>query len=672
MTFRTLSAALAAAVLLPVTAGAQTAKRPFALDDLGKFKSVSDPQISPDGAWIAYTVGSVDIEKDKRDSDVWMVSWDGTQTVQLTSSKDSESRPAVEPGRQVPRVHDVATATRTKRRRAPQVWLLNRNGGEAQKLTDVKGGVDDYEWSPDSTRLVLVVSDPDPSEDPEKIEGWKKKTKPPIVIDRYQFKRDYAGYLQHLRDHLYLFDIATKKVEPLTSGDYDDRSPVVVARRHEGRVCQQARRPIPIAATTATSMSIDAKAGATPRQLTTYTGEDGGRPAWSPDGSTIAYLQSDEAKWYAYDQTKLALIPAAGGTARLLTESLDRAVGSPEWSADGKSLYFTVEDDRVEYLARISAAGGKIEPLTTGRRVVGSVSLGPKGAVALLSSTANAPNEVHVVEGHRRCEKSRRTTTRGWARSRSRASRTSPSPRRTAPSSTACSPGQPARRPGKLPLVLWIHGGPNGQDDHSFDDIREILAANGFAVLQVNYRGGSGRGAKYQKAIYADWGNLEVVDLLAGVDWAIKSGVADPDRLGIGGWSYGGILTNYTIATDPRFKAAASGAGSSLQMTMYGIGPVHPAVRHRDGAAVEEPGRLGEGELPVLQGRSHQDADALHVRAERLQRAHRRQRADVPGAQEQRRRRAAGRLSRARTTASRHRATSAIGWIGTSSGTTST
>ena len=86
----------------------------------------------------------------------------------------------------------------------------------------------------------------------------------------------------------------------------------------------------------------------------------------------------------------------------------------------------------------------------------------------------------------------------------------------------------------------------------------------------MNYRGGSGRGAKYQKAIYADWGNLEVVDLLAGVDWAIKSGVADPDRLGIGGWSYGGILTNYTIATDPRFKAAASGAGSSLQMTMYG------------------------------------------------------------------------------------------------------
>ena len=314
---------------------------------------------------------------------------------------------------------------------------------------------------------------------------------------------------------------------------------------------------------------VEAKAGATPRQLTTYTGEDGGRPVWSPDGSTIAYLQSDEAKWYAYDQTKLALIPAAGGTARLLTESLDRAVGSPEWAADGKSRYFTVEDDRVEYLARIAVTGGRIEPLTTGRRVVGSPSLGPGASVVLLSSTASSPNEVYVAEGGAL----RKVTAHndGWVNEIAFSSIEDVT--FTAKDGTVVNGllTRPAGAPaGKLPTILWIHGGPNGQDDHSFDNIREILAANGYAVLQVNYRGGSGRGAKYQKAIYADWGNLEVVDLLAGVDWAIKSGVADPDRLGIGGWSYGGILTNYTIATDPRFKAAASGAGSSLQTSMYG------------------------------------------------------------------------------------------------------
>jgi dipeptidyl aminopeptidase/acylaminoacyl peptidase len=123
----------------------------------------------------------------------------------------------------------------------------------------------------------------------------------------------------------------------------------------------------------------------------------------------------------------------------------------------------------------------------------------------------------------------------------------------------------------KYPTLLYIHGGPNGQDEHAFAFDREWFAANGYVVLAVNYRGSSGRGSAYQKAIFGDWGNKEVVDLLAAVDWAVAKGIADPARLGIGGWSYGGILTDYTIASDTRFKAAVSGASSALQLTMYGI-----------------------------------------------------------------------------------------------------
>jgi dipeptidyl aminopeptidase/acylaminoacyl peptidase len=123
---------------------------------------------------------------------------------------------------------------------------------------------------------------------------------------------------------------------------------------------------------------------------------------------------------------------------------------------------------------------------------------------------------------------------------------------------------------GKLPLILYIHGGPNGQDGYSFSFDREYFAANGYAVLSVNYRGSNGRGSAYQKAIFADWGDKEVVDLLGAVDEVVRGGVADGERLGIGGWSYGGILTDYTIATTPRFKAAISGAGSALQLSMYG------------------------------------------------------------------------------------------------------
>jgi dipeptidyl aminopeptidase/acylaminoacyl peptidase len=122
----------------------------------------------------------------------------------------------------------------------------------------------------------------------------------------------------------------------------------------------------------------------------------------------------------------------------------------------------------------------------------------------------------------------------------------------------------------KVPLLLRIHGGPNAQDQHSFSTERQFFAANGYAVLAVNYRGSSGRGQKFSRAIFADWGHYEVEDLHAGVEHVIKMGVADPDRLGVGGWSYGGILTDYLIATDTRFKAATSGAGTAFTVSYYG------------------------------------------------------------------------------------------------------
>lgn len=122
----------------------------------------------------------------------------------------------------------------------------------------------------------------------------------------------------------------------------------------------------------------------------------------------------------------------------------------------------------------------------------------------------------------------------------------------------------------KLPLILFIHGGPVGQDEYEFDLTRQIYAAAGFAVAAVNYRGSSGRGVDFTRSIYGDWGNKEVMDIIGAANHLIKQGIADENRMGIAGWSYGGISTNYTIATDHRFKAAVSGAGSSLQLTMYG------------------------------------------------------------------------------------------------------
>jgi dipeptidyl aminopeptidase/acylaminoacyl peptidase len=554
---------------LALPAAAQSQRRPVTLDDLARVRSVRDAQRSPDGKWVAYVVGTSDVAKDKRDSDIWMVSWDGAEQVRLTSSPESESTPRWSPdGRYLAFI--ASRGDEDEKKKGAQVWLLNRAGGEAQKLTDVKGGVSEFEWSPDSKRLVLACEDPDPNDEPEKKEGWKRKTEPPIVIDRYKFKQDREGYLGPQRTHLYLFEVESRKLDVLTTGVYDEEQP---AWSPDGtRIAFVSRRGEDPDRTTDRSLFvIEAKPGAAARELVTFGRSDGGEVRWSPDGASIAYLQGDEQRFYAYNLNKLAVIPSAGGTPRVLTPTLDRSATSQEWSPDGKSVLFLYEDDRSSVVARVPASGGEIERLGSGRRVFADYSQGADGSLAVVTGTTSEPFEVHALEKGQLRKLSKQND--DWLKDVQLATTedfTATAKDGTVVNGLLTKPaGFEAGR--KYPLVLYIHGGPNGQDDHSFDVEREVIAASGYLVLQMNYRGSSGRGSAYQKAIYADWGNKEVVDLLAGVDKAVALGLADPDRLGLGGWSYGGILTNYTIATDTRFKAAVSGASSSLQTSMYGL-----------------------------------------------------------------------------------------------------
>ncbi|MCX6549608.1 MAG: S9 family peptidase [Acidobacteria bacterium] len=568
--FRRAIALAAIACLAPLSAAlAQPARRAITLDDLAKIKSVGDPQRSPDGKWVAYTVGTTDVEKDKRDTDLWMVSWDGTQTIRLTSTPDGESAPRWSPDNRY-LAFLASRGTEDEKKKGAQVWLLDRTGGEAQKLTDIDGGVSDYSWSPDSKRLVFTVSDKDPGDEPEKMEGWKRKTAPPIVLDRYHFKQDRDGYLKRLYSHLWIFDVASKKAEQITKDPCDDSSPVWSPDGTRIAFISE-RAPDPDRTDDPNVYVIEAKAGAVPKALTTFAGPDSGRPSWSPDGQWIAYYQGDEPRLSAYQLRKVAIVPVAGGDPKVLTAALDRAASGPIlWSADGKSLYFAVSDDRVVYVGKTTTAGGAVEKLTGARRTVSGASLGADGHLTLLSGTAAEPAEVYALEAG----KLRRLTHVNDAlfaelQLGTTDDFTSKSKDGTVVNSLLVKPASYAAGR-KYPLLLYIHGGPNGQDQHSFSFDREFFAANGYVVLSVNYRGSDGRGSAYQRAIYADWGNKEVVDLLGAVDEAIRTGVADPDRLGIGGWSYGGILTDYTIATDPRFKAAVSGAGSALQLAMYG------------------------------------------------------------------------------------------------------
>jgi dipeptidyl aminopeptidase/acylaminoacyl peptidase len=580
------------ALLLTLSAAllAQTAKHPLKIDDLARFHDVRDPQISPDGLWVAYVVSTVDVKEDKSNAHLWMASIDGKNDRQITFSQDSENSPRWS----LDGKYLAFTSSRPGPAKGSQVWLLDRNGGEAYQLTDTKGRLQGFEWSPDSKRLALVIGDPDPDADtntPAEAGGApaaptapaapgaapaappRPKAPKPIVIDRYHYKQDVQGYLLSGRhSYIYLFDIATKKTERLTKGTSDETNPVWSPdSKRLAYLDNHGKDPDRDA-----SFNIfvtESKAIAEEKQITPETSRVGrGRLDWSPDGKWIVFLEGDEKKFNAYNMEHLALVPSDGSAAPTrvkAVEELDRGVSSPRFSADGKALSFLVADDRSVYPAQVGLAGGKVQRLLSPPVVVSNWDA-EAGHTVVLSGSDDKSTEVYVFEG-------------GTLRQLTHQNDALLAELQIAPTEEVSFKSKDGTevhglltKPvgytagAKVPLLLRIHGGPNGQDQHQVSLERQWFAANGYAVLAVNYRGSSGRGQKYSRAIWADWGHYEVDDLRAGVDHVIQMGVADPEKLGVGGWSYGGILTDYMIASDPRFKAATSGAGTAFTVAFYG------------------------------------------------------------------------------------------------------
>jgi dipeptidyl aminopeptidase/acylaminoacyl peptidase len=570
MRFRILILALLAAVPL----AAARSPHPFGLDDLGRMKRVSDPEISPDGGWVAYTVRSVNVQEDKGDADLWMTSWDGKDSVRLTTSKDSENTPRWSPdGRYL-----AFLSSRDDDNEVSQVWLLPRAGGEAEKITEFKGGVEDLDWSPDGQRLILVVNDPDPDasdkdKDKDKSSG-KKKTKRPIVIDRFQFKLDESGYLSKQRRHLVLFELAGRRAEPLTTGDSDELLP---AWSPDGKTIAFVSKRGPDSDRTDVWQiwTIEPRAGAAARQVTSEMVSSNqpdwdSRLDWSPDSRWIAFVQGGPDKLIYYGLHKLAVVSAAGGPARVLTPELDRNVLSPRFTSDGAAILFTLEEDQAVFLARIPTAGGKIDRLVSARGCVSAFTSGRGGRIAMLWSTVSRPAEVYAVgQGEPRQLSHQNDAWLSELKLATVEETKFKSKDGTPISGFLVKPVDYV--PDRLyPTILRIHGGPVGQWECSFEEDWQWFAANGYAVVAANPRGSSGKGEKFQAAIFADWGHVDVEDVLAAVDDAVARKIADPERLAVGGWSYGGMMTNYVIASTKRFKAATAGAGSANALAGYG------------------------------------------------------------------------------------------------------
>lgn len=530
-------------------------------EDVWALKTVLDPRVSPDGRWVSYTVRSLDPEKDTRDTDLYMVPLAGGEPLRLTTSPKGESR-----GRWSPDGRYLAFLSDREGDKS-QVWLLDRRGGEAVRLTDYKSSVSDLAWSPDSSRLALVVSDVDPDEPDPEAEG-AEKTPRPIVIRRLQFKRDGEGYLREIRSHIHVVDVKAKRTLQITSGPYDHGE---IAWSPDGRwIAFVSNRTAEPDANDDTDVFLVApRANQTPRRLTPSSISDRS-PVFSPDGKWIAYISggAPEDIWYA--TSHVAVVPVEGGAPRPLTRELDRNCEQPRFSPDGRWIYCLLEDGGNQHLARVPAAGGAVERVIAGERVVESYDLGPKGELVVLETQATYPAELSVFDGRelRRLTRVNDEFLKGIRLAGTQRFKARNPDGQLIDGFLTLPPDAPAGQ--RLPTVLRIHGGPVAQYTTGFQLEWQIFAAHGYAVVAANPRGSSGYGREFSRAIWADWGNKDYDDVMAAVDHVIAMGVADPERLGVGGWSYGGILTDYVITKTGRFKAAITGASETNYLANYG------------------------------------------------------------------------------------------------------
>lgn len=549
--------------LIYFESSSQETKNAIAIDDLMKLKSVSNPQISPDLKWVAYTTSEANLKKDKAETQIWMISAQGGEAIAMTSKEFyAASEPRWSPDNKY--LSFLAAQPEGKK----QVWTLNRNGGDAQQLTKIKQGVAGYEWAPDGKKLLLSIKDPKPEELTEDKEDDKKAK--PVVIDRLQFKKDYEGYLDRYRTHLYIFTPGDSIPVQITSGDFDDKNPAwspdgksiaFVSNRTDN---QDGNSNSDIWIVSSTNLDR----GKTLQQVTTNPNVDNA-PAWSPDGKYIAYttIIDTKAMWYATQ--KLAIIPTSGGAYKLLANDLDRNINKPKFSQDGSSIYFLIEESGTSIIASIDTSGEKLKRVIQGDFSIGDYSLNGS-MIAPLLAKSNQPHEVYTFENN---EIKKLTAVNDEILDKVKKPIIEKIHFKSADGTDV--EGFVVKPIGfnpktKYPVILWLHGGPVSQYEFDYNDSAQLFAANGYVTLLINPRGSSGYGQPFSEALFADWGNKDYQDVMAGVDYVIAQGYADANRLGVGGWSYGGILTNYVITKTNRFKGAVSGASESLYRANYG------------------------------------------------------------------------------------------------------
>jgi len=537
---------------------AKDGKKLLTAMDLLKINGVGNPRISPDASRVAYTVSEVKMEKDKEwktVTQVWVVPTAGSRARQFTRGEKSSSQPEWSPDGSM-----IAFLSDREKDGERQVWMMLADGGEAWSVTSHKGGVSGFHFSPDGKRLVLTATD-----QPNKDEEDRRKVKDDTMVIDHDIKMT----------HLWLFDLDKKEEKRLTEGNYTVSDP---QWSPDGTRISYVTRPTPKADDGDQDNIWVLTVASSEKQKITSDERSSQNARWSPDGKWIAYNSSERG---GISTSFLNVIAAAGGTPRELTTNFELPVGTPVWSADGKTIYFSTNTREAIEVYSADVATGAVKQLTQRGGAIGisEISRDGKRFVGTVSSNQE-PTEIYVANAAY-SSPSEITDHNGWLRDYSLAQSEVvkwKSKDGTEIEGVLTKPvGYVAGT--KVPLLLNPHGGPTGASLNAWFGTPQVLAANGFAVLQPNFRGSTGKGIEFTRANKNTWGKGDYEDCMSGVDAMIANGIADPDRLGALGWSYGGYMTYWILTQTDRFKAVSPGAGLTNIYSMYSQNDIQRYLR---------------------------------------------------------------------------------------------
>jgi dipeptidyl aminopeptidase/acylaminoacyl peptidase len=568
-------------------------KRGFVPEDLWLLRMVSDPQVSPDGSRVAFVVASPDKGTDKPAATIWVAPADGSSKARQFTSGPEDSSPRWSPdGRWLAFV--------AERGHGPQLHLASLDGGEAFAITEMAHGVSQPAWSPDGSELAFV----------SRTGEWKKhedrsaleRSAPRVVTGLYS-RYDGVGWFDVRRSHLFV--VAAKGGEPrqITTGDWDDADPAwspggdrlaFVSDRSTTRF-DRVHRDVWV---------VPVGAGRRPRRLTRGRGT-AASPRWSPDGTTIAYIGHEHEEGDSASNVHLLVVAVTEPKVpRSLSSALDRTVwgimaapgATHAWTPDGTAVVFVAVDRGTLAVYRSALDEPRPALVIGGDRQVTALHLsGP--TIAFCSQWPSGPPEIFCVDadgtGERRVSNANADLRALRLAPVRRMSHTAGDGRRVE-SFVLYPPGRLKGRP--APTVLEIHGGPHSWHPQSgLLGLYQALVSAGYVVVLPNPRGSHGYGEEFSRACVGDWGGADFRDIMDTVDKLVETGVSDPKRLYVTGYSYGGFMSSWAVGHTDRFAAACVAAPVTDLASMWGTTDVPDfAARELGGLPWEQPEAYAE------------------------------------------------------------------------------